>query len=219
MQDSLNLPSVGQIESPKGSLIAVGEHATEAPSVRSPRIIYAIMAYYMALFIGCIAVVVLLIWNAGSILTPSPVAPAEDPLLNKRLLASMTFLVSGAMVGSILYQIRMLFRSYIKFANFDQRWIPKYFSAPVEAAGLALVIVSLLEGGAIVLGGQGFEFSHGKPFAAFGIGALIGFGIREVVGWLGNVARTVFPTDTSMPQSSEASRQKGIRHSKGKLDS
>jgi hypothetical protein len=49
---------------------------------------------------------------------------------------------------------------------------------------LALAIVSLIESGAIVLGGQGFDFSKGKPFAVFGIGALVGFGIREVVGWL-----------------------------------
>jgi hypothetical protein len=60
---------------------------------------------------------------------------------------------------------------------------------------LALAIVSLIESGAIVLGGQGFDFSKGKPFAVFGIGALVGFGIREVVGWLGNVTKTMFPTD------------------------
>jgi hypothetical protein len=164
------------------------------------------MAYYMALLIGCIAVIALLIWNDGSILKPP--ASTDDPLENKRLLASMTFLVSGAIVGSVLYQIRMLFRSYIKFADFDPRWLPKYISAPVEAAGLALAIVSLIQGGAVVLGGQGFEFSHGKPFASFGIGALVGFGIREVVGWLGTVSKTIFPTDIPTLRSSEADQRK-----------
>jgi hypothetical protein len=77
----------------------------------------------------------------------------------------------------------------------------------MEAAGLALVIASLIEGGAIVLGGQGFDFSHGKPFPSFGIGALIGFGIREVVGWLGTVIRVVFPTDIPTSRSGEANQQ------------
>src|SRR5262249_50720563 len=150
-------------------------------SVMTSRQIYALMTYYLVLLIGCIAVIVLLIWKGGSILKADL---TDDSLMNMRLLASMAFLVSGAIVGSILYQIRVLFRSYIKLANFDSRWLPKYISAPVEAAGLALAIVALIEGGAVVLGGQGFDFSRGKPFAAFGIGALIGFGIREVVGWL-----------------------------------
>ena len=215
MQSTLDVPSVGAVErSSQGSLVAIDEHASAAASAISPRTVYAIMVYYMALLIACFVALVLLIWNAGPILTPPLPSAVEDPLLNKRLLASMTFLVSGAVVGSILYQIRMLFRSYIKTADFDSRWVPKYLSAPIEAAGLALVIASLLQGGAIVLGGQGFEFSHGKPFAAFGVGALIGFGIREVVGWLGTVARTVFPTDTAMPLTSEPSQRRAGGSSK-----
>ena len=78
--------------------------------------------------------------------------------------------------------------------DFDSRWLAKYISAPIEAVGLAFAIVSVVESGAVVLGGQGFNFSQGKPFASFGFGALVGFGIREVVGWLGAVTKTVFPT-------------------------
>jgi hypothetical protein len=208
-QDSVDVRPVAQIERPsQGSLISIDENAPAAKSVTNPRQIYALMAYYMALLIGCIALIALLIWNNdGSILKP-PTDLTNDPLMKERLLASMAFLVTGAIVGSVLYQIRMLFRSYIKLANFDSRWVPKYVSAPVEAAGLALAIASLIQGGAVVLGGQGFEFGHGKPFAAFGIGALIGFGIREVVGWLGNVSRTVFPTETPALQSTEANQRK-----------
>lgn len=60
---------------------------------------------------------------------------------------------------------------------------------------MALAILSLIQSGSIALGGSGFEFAQAKPFAAFGFGALVGFGIREVVGWLANLAKTTFPTD------------------------
>jgi putative flippase GtrA len=179
---------VGQDElSNQGSLF---KHAIEAKAAVTQRQVYALMVYYMALLIGCIALITFMIVNNDG----SVFKDASEPD-SKRLLQSMAFLLSGAVVGSVLYQIRMLFRFYIKSPNFDSRWLAKYISAPVEAAALALAIVSLIESGAIVLGGQGFDFSKGKPFAVFGIGALVGFGIREVVGWLGNVAKTMFPTD------------------------
>jgi hypothetical protein len=204
-QDSVDIPPVRQIGHPRQSpLIPVDEHLPGAKSVITPRQIYGLMAYYMALLVGCIAVIFLLVWEDGPLLKEK----VAEELLFKKLLFSMTFLISGAIVGSVLYQIRTLFRSYIKIGDFDSRWLPKYISAPVEAAGLALAIISLIQGGAIVLGGQSFDFSNGKPFAAFGIGALIGFGIREVVGWLGTVSRTVFPTDKPVTQSSEANQRK-----------
>ena len=174
---------VGQIEGARLLPIAIDENASSAKSVISPRQIYALMAYYMALLIGSIALMVLIILKADL---------AQE---KSHLLASMGFLVSGAIVGSVLYQIRMLFRFYIKYPNFDSRWLGKYISAPVEAVALALAILSLIQSGGVVLGGSSFDLAQGKPFAAFGFGALVGFGIREVVGWLGNLAKTTFPTD------------------------
>ncbi len=69
------------------------------------------------------------------------------------------------------------------------------------------VVASLIESGAIILGGTGFDFSKGKPFATFGIGALVGFGIREVIGWLGTVAKTMFPTDSRGGETTLESRE------------
>jgi len=44
--------------------------------------------------------------------------------------------------------------------------------------------------------------AEGNTFVAFGIGALVGFGIREVVGWLGNLVKTMFPSDSHAGPSS-----------------
>jgi hypothetical protein len=193
-EHNADVSSDAQVELPtRGSLIATDKRSAEATPVVTRRQVYALMAYYMALLVICIALIAfLVVWDGGFLEAQKD---ASAPADSRRVLAAMAFLVSGAVVGSVLYQIRMLFRFYIKSPNFDSRWLAKYISAPVEAAGLALAIVSVIESGAVALGGQGFNFSHGKAFAAFGFGALVGFGIREVIGWLGTVTKTVFPTD------------------------
>ena len=117
------------------------------------RQVYALMAYYMALLVICIALILFLIWWGGVPLdVPSGTPNVGTPEASRRVLATMALLVSGAVVGSVLYHIRMLFRFYIKSPAFDSRWLVKYVSAPLEAAGLALAIVSILESGAVALG-------------------------------------------------------------------
>jgi putative flippase GtrA len=94
---------VGQDElSNQGSLF---KHAIEAKAAVTQRQVYALMAYYMALLIGCIALITFMIVNNDG----SVFKDASEPD-SKRLLQSMAFLLSGAVVGSVLYQIRMLFR-------------------------------------------------------------------------------------------------------------
>lgn len=160
------------------------------PPEVSARQIYAIVAYYMVLLLGAITLLVFLVLK-------------EELHVNEerpRLLASMGFLATGAIVGSLLYQIRMLFRYYVKddkHGKFDLRWLSKYVTAPWEAVGLALAVMSLIQSGGIMLGGQSFSVTGGKPFAAFGLGALIGFGIREVVGWVGNLTKTMFSPESN----------------------
>ena len=71
---------VGQIEGARLLPIAIDENASSAKSVISPRQIYALMAYYIALLIGSIALMVLIILKADL---------AQE---KSHLLASMGFL-------------------------------------------------------------------------------------------------------------------------------
>jgi hypothetical protein len=174
------------------------ERATQNPLVPvdgavsdvKSRQIYSLVAYYMILLIGSIALIAYMVWQKH--------AKSDD----NELIVLMAFLMTGAVVGSVLYQIRVLFKFYIndKGKKFDSRWMGKYITAPVEAMGLSLAILSLIQGGVVVLGGSGIDFSKAKPFAIFGFGALVGFGIREVIGWLANLARSTFPTDSKTDQ-------------------
>jgi hypothetical protein len=177
---------------------AINENALAAMTVIDPRKIHALLAYYVVLLIVSIAVVVLIIVKTD-VMLKADAAPDKE-----HLLASLAFLVSGAIVGSVLYHIRMLSRYYIKEQNFNSKWVGKYITGPIEAVGLALAILSIIQGGAAALGGSGIDFGKGRPFAAFGFGALVGFGIREVVGWLATLAKSTFPTE---PEKREAQKR------------
>ena len=183
---SVDLQSRAQIQESKGGLPIPGDGRVQSMSLAvSERQVYALLGYYMVLLTASIAALGLLAWKEI----------VWKGVPETKLLATLGFVASGAIIGSILYQIRMLFRHYIKDGNFDSRWLAKYVSAPFEAVGLALAILALLQGGSAILGGQGLDVKEAKGLAIFGLGALIGFGIREVVGWLGNLAKSTFPTD------------------------
>lgn len=120
----------------------------------------------------------------------------SDPVSAENLLRLLGFIACGAVVGSVLYQIRMLYRHYIKSEDFDTKWLGKYISAPWESVALSVVVFSLFQGGGAVLGGSAsLNFDEANGFAAFGLGSLVGFGMRDVVGWLGNLVKTMFPAE------------------------
>jgi hypothetical protein len=181
-KDRVDVTSVGQgVEADRSPPKPIGQQApSETPVIGAPRI-YGLVAYYMVLLAGSVALLVFVILKQKTI---------DPPLLEW-----VAFVASGAIAGSVLYHIRMLFTHYIKRPNFDARWLSKYISGPWEAVVLALAVLSLMQGGGAILGGASFSVTEGNSFAAFGLGALIGFGIREVVGWIGNLARTMFPTE------------------------
>lgn len=108
------------------------------------------------------------------------------------LLRTMGFTLIGGLLGSILYQIRQLGKYYTS-GRFDSRWLAKYVTGPLEGAALATLVISLLHGGMTVLGGSTPDPSTVNNFAAFSLGGIVGFGIREVIGWLGNLVQSTFP--------------------------
>ena len=58
---------------------------------------------------------------------------------------------------------------------------------------MALVVLSLIRGGVALFGGStGTDVDAVNNFAAIGTGALVGFGMRDVVGWLGSLVQTMF---------------------------
>jgi hypothetical protein len=95
--------------------------------------------------------------------------------------------------GSILYSIKMLFHFYAKERRFDKEWFGKYLTAPFEGAGLAIIVLALIRGGVAVFGGtMGTETNPVNDFSTFATAALVGFGMRDVVGWLEKLVRNMF---------------------------
>lgn len=112
--------------------------------------------------------------------------------LEEPLLRTIGFTITGGFLGSILYHIRVLFHYYAK-RKYDPRWFGKYLTAPWEGASLAMVVLALIRGGVTVFGGStGTDVTAASNFAAFGVGALVGFGMRDVVGWLGYLIQNMF---------------------------
>ncbi len=128
--------------------------------------------------------------------TVQDVAPAWLRATLPPLLTSMV----GGLLGNVLYNIRVMYVHYVKRCDYDTRWVGKYLSGPWEAAALALVVYALLRGGVATLSGVSLvsEGSNGTAIqdtamlAALGLGALIGFSIRDVIGWLQRLSETLF---------------------------
>lgn len=125
--------------------------------------------------------------------------PEED----LALLRTIGFTLVGGFLGSVLYQIRLLYQYYLKLKEYDYRWIGKYVTAPWESAAMSMIVLALIRGGVTLFGGsQGTEINDTNNFAAFGVGALVGFGMRDVVGWIGDLVRTMFKAKETEKASS-----------------
>jgi len=167
----------------------VGKRARTAEAPQSQRLM-GLVSYFLALLLLALGGVVYLL-----VLANYSSAAHE-------ILRTLGFMGCGAMIGSVLFQIRMLFRRYYEGQNHEQGWLGECLSTPWESVALAAVTLSLIRGVAFLLGGYAggasastvsAEVARGYGFAAFGAGAMIGFGTREMTAWLRNIMRAIFP--------------------------
>lgn len=115
---------------------------------------------------------------------------ADHPLLKP-----ISYTIIGGFLGSLLYNIRQLFRHYCAKGKerYDSHWFGKYITGPWEGGALALIVLAMIRGGVAVFGGSpGADVEPVASFAAFSTGALVGFGMRDVVGWIGDIVETMF---------------------------
>ena len=188
---------------PPGSNSKREHNANDESDVRKPspyaNYVHALTAYYTLLIFLSLWLLVDTVLERHTFLE---VFGFSEQIPRQHVIRTIIFVATGALLGSVLYQIQQLYRAYCKpkkpTDRFNPRWLGKYVTAPWEAIGLALIVVALIGGGVVGLGGTNgvkmVAVSNLSNFTGFGLGGLLGFGIREVVGWLGNVIGTMFPT-------------------------
>lgn len=159
-------------------------------------IVHKIMWYYMALVTLSLLLLTDTVWDGHNFFLEL-IGFCKVPYYH--LMRTVIFVATGALLGNVLYQIRQLYKAYCKprtpEESFNPRWVGKYYSSPWEALVLALIVVGLIGGNEYNPDGSfNYPRSDLSSFSAFGLGGLIGFGIREVVGWLGDLTTTIFPT-------------------------
>ncbi len=180
----------------------VDEHASDAefsPSgaqmETARRQVRFFIFYYTALLLLSLLALGFLWQNA------SVVRQWAAPQWLQELILPLVTTMLGGMMGNVLYSIRVMYTHYIKKRDYDPKWWGKYFSGPFEAAVLALVVYALLRGGVASMAGlsPAAETPQGKEstvmLSALGLGALVGFSTRDVVGWLQALSKTLFRHD------------------------
>jgi hypothetical protein len=123
----------------------------------------------------------------------------QDPLLKTACFAGV-----GGALGGILYNMRQLYQR-VKRKEFNPIWIGKYMTMPLESAGMAVIVLALFQGGTAAVGGGSLAGANGNNFAPFGLGALVGMGMRDVVEWVSNLVGVVF----ALERDNDAKKARG----------
>lgn len=127
-----------------------------------------------------------------------------DVLANAGLLRLVLYAVFGGGLGGTLNGIRSLLFWHAEKQMFGWRYLWKYLSAPLVGGVLAAIAYALVRGGVVAFAGDVGGNTEGavQGLAAFGIGALAGYGSHSVFQWLDAVVKRVFKvpeTDVTVP--------------------
>jgi hypothetical protein len=110
----------------------------------------------------------------------------------------LAYAVIGGALGGVLNGIRSVLLYY---ADFDRQYVWKYIAAPWMGAALALLGYALLRSTIAVVGGQGTptQADSTQMLANFAIGALAGYGAKDVFIWLDVQVHKLFAVTEATP--------------------
>ena len=122
-----------------------------------------------------------------------PLARLDDPLFHL-----VAYTVIGGAVGGIVNGIRS---ALLYHSSFNRRYIWKYIAAPWMGSALALIGFAILRSTVAIFGGNatGAETATPQLLANFGIGALAGYGAKDVFIWLDKQVGKLFAVTESTP--------------------
>jgi len=139
------------------------------------------------------------IWNNAAMI--SSILNIDIKNRGLEIFKTFGYTMVGGALGSILYHIYKII-GYYALGTYNARWIPKHLLCPLEGAILALIVVCIMKSGLATFNGGNISVQDSSiaNFFSFGIGGIIGYGLRHVVRWLQDITKAIFkssePTDT-----------------------
>jgi len=126
-------------------------------------------------------------------------------LLKTELFHLVAYTVIGGAIGGIINGLRS---ALLYYGTFNRHYFWKYIAAPWMGAALALIGFAILRSTVAIFGGDGSNAAAGTPqfLANFGLGALAGYGSKDVFIWLDEQVSKLFavkkptPDVTGQPQ-------------------
>lgn len=118
-----------------------------------------------------------------------------DPSFLKALKTPLFHLIGYTIIGGAMGGIINGIRSaLLYYSAFDRTYFWKYVTAPWTGAALALIGFALLKSTVAIFGGDAATVNPATPqfLANFGIGALAGYGSKDVFVWLDKQVSKLF---------------------------
>ena len=122
-----------------------------------------------------------------------PLTRLQTPLFHL-----VAYTVIGGAMGGIINGIRSVL---LYLSSFNRRYFWKYIVAPWMGAALAIIGFALLRSTVAIFGGDAVNTNTGTPqfLANFGIGALAGYGSKDVFVWLDKQVSKLFAVQEATP--------------------
>jgi hypothetical protein len=110
----------------------------------------------------------------------------------------LAFTILGGALGGVLNGVRSVVQNY---QGFSRAYMGKYITAPWTGALLALIVFALVCGGSAVFGGglTVGNLTGAQSLSNFAIGALVGYGAKDVLVWLDARVSSIFKVPTAVP--------------------
>ena len=139
-------------------------------------------------------------------------------LQSPQTLRLIAFTIVAGALGGVVNGLRSSLHYHDRF---DRRHAWKYLCAPWMGATLALFVYALLRSSVSVLGGEHASISNTEVISNFSVGALVGYGSKDVFIWLDNkvtnlfhvaVAEKTVKRKKSRPPAKNRKRNRAVNH-------
>ena len=148
---------------------------------------------YLLLMLGFIAWLLFDVWIDAH--TLPRMAHYDLTKLRTPLYHLFAYTVIGGAIGGVINGLRSALSHCVKFSG---RFIWKYIAAPWQGAALAIIGFAIVRSTVAIFGGEAQAAGVNTPqyLANFAIGALAGYGCKDVFIWLDVQVSKLFRVDT-----------------------